>query len=167
MEIPDPLTGKPMVRCPDTQVYEIEPFVASLRAVPRTGLHNPLKHPERYLMLGQVTALAAETMRKDEVAQHFARLIQRTSPKSSAQALGEVTVTRKFLENFCGDQPRFLARSFSVPGDHLGQQSNGYRWPYGPVALIAPFNFPLEIPVLQLMGALYMGNKPLVHVDRR
>jgi hypothetical protein len=43
-----------------------------------------------------------------------------------------------------------LARGFSVPGDHPGQQSNGYRWPYGPVALITPFNFPLEIPVLQV-----------------
>jgi 1-pyrroline-5-carboxylate dehydrogenase len=35
------------------------------------------------------------------------------------------------------------------------------------VALITPFNFPLEIPALQLMGALYMGNKPLVHCDHR
>ena len=41
------------------------------------------------------------------------------------------------------------------------------RWPWGPVALITPFNFPLEIPALQLMGALFMGNKPLVHVDHR
>jgi hypothetical protein len=54
-----------------------------------------------------------------------------------------------------------------VPGDHPGQTSNGLRWPYGPVALITPFNFPLEIPALQLMGALFMGNKPLVHVDHR
>jgi len=35
------------------------------------------------------------------------------------------------------------------------------------VAIITPFNFPLEIPALQLMGALFMGNKPLLHVDRR
>ncbi|MFS7912350.1 putative L-glutamate gamma-semialdehyde dehydrogenase [Helianthus anomalus] len=28
---------------------------------------------------------------------------------------------------------RFLARSFGVPGNHLGQQSHGFRWPYGPV----------------------------------
>ena len=45
----------------------------------------------------------------------------------------------------------FLAdgtRSFAVPGDHDGQTSRGYRWPYGPVALITPFNFPVEIPVL-------------------
>lgn len=62
---------------------------------------------------------------------------------------------------------RFLAKGFSVSGDHQGQTSTGVRWPYGPVALITPFNFPLEIPVLQLMGALYMGNKPLVHVDHR
>ena len=47
-------------------------------------------------------------------------------------------------------QVRFLARGFSNPGDHTGQASHGYRWPYGPVALITPFNFPLEIPVLQV-----------------
>lgn len=64
-------------------------------------------------------------------------------------------------------QVRFMARGFSVSGDHAGQTSNGLRWPYGPVAIITPFNFPLEIPALQLMGALFMGNKPLVHVDHR
>jgi NAD-dependent aldehyde dehydrogenases len=74
----------------------------------------------------------------------------------------EVTVTAAFLNNFGGDNVRFLARSFGNPGDHYGQQSNGYRWPYGPVAIVAPFNFPLEIPVLQLMGALFMGNKPVL-----
>ena len=56
-------------------------------------------------------------------------------------------------------QVRNLARSFAVPGDHYGQVSAGHRWPYGATALITPFNFPLEIPLLQLMGALYMGNK--------
>lgn len=49
----------------------------------------------------------------------------------------------------------------------MGQTSNGLRWPYGPVTIITPFNFPLEIPALQLMGALYMGNKPLLHVDQK
>lgn len=35
------------------------------------------------------------------------------------------------------------------------------------VSIITPFNFPLEIPVLQLMGALYMGNKPVLKVDSK
>ena len=170
LTLPDPMNGEPFLRCPDTGAgdsSELDPFVASLRSVPKSGLHNPIKNPERYVELGEVTSRVVHEMRDDDVMDHFARLIQRVAPKSYAQARGEVNVTRIFLENFCGDQPRWLARGFTNPGDHPGQQSTGYRWPYGPVALIAPFNFPLEIPVLQLMGALYMGNKPLVHVDHR
>ena len=71
-------------------------------------------------------------------------------------------VTADFLNNFSGDNVRRLAQSFGVPGDHYGQMSHGYRWPYGPVAIICPFNFPLEIPCLQLMGCLFMGNKPVL-----
>ena len=76
--------------------------------------------------------------------------------------MGEVKVTADFLNNFGGDNVRRLAKSFGVPGDHYGQMSVGHRWPYGAVALVTPFNFPLEIPVLQLMGSLYMGNKPVL-----
>ena len=39
-----------------------------------------------------------------QIENFFARLIQRVSPKSFPQAIGEVTVTQKFLENFSGDQ---------------------------------------------------------------
>jgi acyl-CoA reductase-like NAD-dependent aldehyde dehydrogenase len=49
----------------------------------------------------------------------------------------------------------------------MGQHNTSYRFPYGAVGVITPFNFPIEIPVLQMMGALYMGNKPLVKPDTR
>jgi hypothetical protein len=39
-----------------------------------------------------------------QVADYFARLVQRVAPKHYAQAMAEVTVTRLFLENFSGDQ---------------------------------------------------------------
>ncbi|MFS7954863.1 putative L-glutamate gamma-semialdehyde dehydrogenase [Helianthus anomalus] len=39
-----------------------------------------------------------------EVSDFFAKLIQRVSPKSYQQALREVYVTGKFLENFSRDQ---------------------------------------------------------------
>ncbi|XP_020271120.1 probable aldehyde dehydrogenase [Asparagus officinalis] len=165
--IVDPLNGYPFINVAEVQEAEIKPFVESLSSCPKHGLHNPLRSPERYLMFGEISAKAAHMLGQPEVEKFFSRLIQRVSPKSYTQALGEVQVTRKFLENFSGDQVRFLARSFAVPGNHLGQQSNGYRWPYGPVAIITPFNFPLEIPLLQLMGALYMGNKPVLKVDSK
>ncbi|PKA57312.1 putative aldehyde dehydrogenase [Apostasia shenzhenica] len=163
----DPLNGEPFIKVAEVPQTELKRFVESLRKCPKSGLHNPLRAQERYLLYGDISTKAAYVLGQPEVYNFFARLIQRVSPKSYKQALGEVQVTQKFLENFSGDQVRFLARSFAVPGNHLGQESNGYRWPYGPVAIITPFNFPLEIPVLQLMGALYMGNKPLLKVDSK
>jgi 1-pyrroline-5-carboxylate dehydrogenase len=96
------------------------------------------------------------------VEDFFIKLIQRVMPKSDVQCRGELTVTRKFFENFAGDNARFLFRSFNVSGDHDGQASSGYRWPYGNVAVIAPFNFPVEIPALQTFGSLLAGNRPLL-----
>ncbi|KAI4326650.1 hypothetical protein MLD38_031940 [Melastoma candidum] len=165
--IVDPLTGEPFIKVAEVDERGLQPFVDSLCKCPKHGLHNPFKAPERYLLYGDISAKAAYILSCREVSDFFTRLIQRVAPKSYQQALGEVIVTQKFLENFSGDQVRFLARSFGVPGNHLGQQSNGFRWPYGPVAIVTPFNFPLEIPVLQLMGALYMGNKPLLKVDSK
>lgn len=164
-DVVDPMTGERFLEIPDTT--DLQPFIAALRSCPKTGLHNPLKHPDRYLMLGRVCAKAAALMAEDGVTDYFSKLIQRVMPKSWAQCVGEYSVTRTFMENFAGDGARFLARGFSNPGDHPGQESRGYRWPYGPVAIIAPFNFPLEIPALQLMGALFMGNRPLIKVDSK
>ncbi|KAL3528342.1 hypothetical protein ACH5RR_007664 [Cinchona calisaya] len=163
----DPLNGESFIKVAEVNEREIQPFVESLYKCPKHGLHNPFKSPERYLMFGDISAKAAHLLSLPEVSDFFTKLIQRVAPKSYQQAFGEVYVTQKFLENFSGDQVRFLARSFAVPGNHLGQQSHGFRWPYGPVAIVTPFNFPLEIPVLQLMGALYMGNKPVLKVDSK
>jgi hypothetical protein len=40
---------------PDTQVEELKPFIKSLRGVPKSGVHNPLKNVERYLMFGEIS----------------------------------------------------------------------------------------------------------------
>jgi len=164
-DIIDPMNGQKFLQVPETQ--EHESFIEGLKNCPKSGMHNPLKNPDRYLALGAVCARAAELLRQDDVHAYFTRLIQRVMPKSTPQCAAEVTVTRVFLENFSGDRVRFLGRGFSNPGDYGGYETRGYRWPYGPVVIIAPFNFPLEIPALQVMGALFMGNRPLVKVDSK
>ncbi len=45
--LPDPMTGKPFQEVPDTQVAEADAFIQSLRSVPKSGVHNPFKNPER------------------------------------------------------------------------------------------------------------------------
>lgn len=165
--IPDPLTGDGLFSIDQVTAEGFESFRASLRRCPSFGLHNPLHNVGRYRMLGDVCAKVAALMRDPKVEDSLIRLVMRCMPKSYLQAKGEVVVTRTFFENFGGDQVRFLAQGFSVSGDHQGQESRGYRWPFGPVVIICPFNFPLEIPALQLMGALFMGNKPLLKVDSK
>jgi hypothetical protein len=66
-------------------------------------------------------------MSTPEGAEFFAQVIMACVPKSHAQAMGEVKVTRDFLKNFAGDNVRRLAKSFGVPGDHYGQMSMGHR----------------------------------------
>ncbi len=164
-DIVDPLNGEAFLRVPDTG--DLAPFIAGLASCPKSGLHNPLKNNDRYVYLGRVCARAAALLAEPAVEEYFTKLTQRVMPKSWKQCATEVVVTRVFLENFAGDGVRFLARGFSNPGDHPGQESRGYRWPFGPVVVVAPFNFPLEIPALQTMGALFMGNRPLVKVDSK
>ena len=56
--IPDPYNGEPFIKYPDTQGNETEHFVKSLRATPKSGLHNPLKNPERYELIRHTTMLS-------------------------------------------------------------------------------------------------------------
>jgi len=116
-------------------------------------------------MLGDVCTSAARELAKPDVSEFFIRLIQRLTPKSRLQAAGEPTVVRKWLENYSCDNVRFLARSFNIPGDHAGQQSTGIRMPFGGVAVVTPFNFPLEICSIQTLSALFMGNQVTTKVD--
>lgn len=39
---------------PKTSVAELAPFVESLAAVPKSGVHNPYKNPERYVQCVQL-----------------------------------------------------------------------------------------------------------------
>ena len=57
LSIPHPLDrdGHPLFTVPDTSLAEIAPFIESLRQCPKTGLHNPLKNPERYLEYGEIS----------------------------------------------------------------------------------------------------------------
>ena len=146
----DPMNGDPFLSLPDTTPEEAKAFSKSLNSCPKSGLHNPIKDVHRYLEYGEITFKAAQMLKQPDVSDYFARLVQRVVPKSWGQAKGEVVVTQKFLENFGGDNVRFLARSFNVPGDHNGQHSSGYRWPYGGYnkfqhAVILSFNRTFDI----------------------
>jgi 1-pyrroline-5-carboxylate dehydrogenase len=45
----------PIFTIPDTQSSELGPFVDSLRKVSKSGVHNPLKNPHRYVEYGEIS----------------------------------------------------------------------------------------------------------------
>lgn len=57
MAIPHPMdkNAQPIFTVPDTQGDELDPFIESLRKVTKSGMHNPLKNPERYLQYGEIS----------------------------------------------------------------------------------------------------------------
>lgn len=69
----------------------------------------------RYNLYGDISNKAAQLLLEPDTLEFFTKLIQRVAPKSHAQAMAEVTVTGRFLQNFAGDSVRFLGLSTSHP----------------------------------------------------
>ena len=55
--IPNPMDkyAPPVCAVPDTQGHELGSFVTSLKSVPKSGMHNPMKNVERYLKFGEIS----------------------------------------------------------------------------------------------------------------
>ena len=55
--VPNPMDrdAPPVCTIPDTGVHELGPFVESLRKVPKSGVHNPIKNVERYRQFGEIS----------------------------------------------------------------------------------------------------------------
>ena len=66
-EIPDPLNGETFLLVPETQGDELQPFVESAAACPKSGLHNPFKNPSRYIQYGEICHAAGEELSRPAV----------------------------------------------------------------------------------------------------
>lgn len=163
----NPLDGKPSFNVAQLSENDISAIKSSIQSCPKSGLFNPLKKPFMYRKWGEILFRLAHSLHDKEIEAFMKRLMFLCIPKTDSEASKELLVARQGIENFSGDNPRFALRGFTVAGDREGQESVGYRFPYGPTALITPFNFPLEIPALQLIGALISGNKVIVKSDVR
>jgi 1-pyrroline-5-carboxylate dehydrogenase len=163
----DPLNGEQFIQVPNTSEAELQEFRDSFLKCPDYGLHNPFLEPQSYAEIGEVAFKAASALTNPEVREFFVKAIQRVCPKSTKQAEFEVDQVTLFLKNISGDGARYINKGWTTAGDRSGQQYQGYRWPFGPTMHVAPFNYPLRIPAIQLFSAALCGNKVTVNVDSR
>lgn len=102
----------------------------------------------------QVLGRIADVMqsRKDEIAEWIVREIGGTQVKAALELKLCTDVARK------GAVLPFMVEGMILPEDIPGKESRAYRQPAGVVALISPWNFPLQLTGRTLLPALALGN---------
>ncbi len=106
------------------------------------------------LARGQVLRRAAEilTRRAEEVA----LLMTREQGKTLADSRGEVGATIETLHYHAGAARR--PDGVTYPSSHPEEVVRTIRRPVGTVAVVTPWNFPLQIPAWKIAPALLWGN---------
>ena len=103
---------------------------------------------------GRVLAKAA--LRMEEQREELARLMTREEGKTLKDALGEVQKSINILEFMAGEGRRIGGET--LPSELPKNFAYTLKQPLGVVAAIAPWNFPVCIPVWKLAPALVAGN---------
>ena len=103
---------------------------------------------------GQVLRMAAELMA--ERSGELAALMTREQGKALADSRAEVAATVETLHYHAGAARRPDGATY--PSSHPDEVIRTVRRPVGTVAVITPWNFPLQIPVWKIAPALLWGN---------
>ncbi len=106
------------------------------------------------LRRGQVLRRAAQLM--ENRAEELATLMTREQGKSLADSRGEVSATIETLHYHAAAARRPDGATY--PSSHPDEVVRTVRRPVGTVAVITPWNFPLQIPVWKIAPALLWGN---------
>ena len=91
--------------------------------------------------------------RKDEIAQWIVREVGGTQVKAALELMLVTQVARQEAAAL-----PYMVEGAILPEDIPGKESRAYRQPAGVVALISPWNFPLQLTARTLFPALALGN---------
>jgi len=91
--------------------------------------------------------------RKDEIAGWIVREAGGTKLKAALELMLVTQVARSEAATL-----PYMAKGAIMPEDIPGKESRAYREPAGVVALVSPWNFPLQLTARTLFPALALGN---------
>jgi acyl-CoA reductase-like NAD-dependent aldehyde dehydrogenase len=124
--------------------------VAEMRRAGRDWGRRPVA--ERVAVLRQLQGVLIEA--RDEIS---ATITQDTG-KPRQDALIEVFITVDMLNDACHNAARWLRRERVSSGLYLFKRAYVEPRPYGVVAIISPWNYPLALCVPPMVAALLAGN---------
>ena len=149
----DPATGEVVARFESTPAGELGVIVRHARAAQKDWAATPLKARCALIRrLGEVIY-----SRRGELAERVTR--ETGKPRAEAR-FADVLISLETAKYYARNAPRFL-REERVPHQNLAAKAKSGRLrhePFGVIAVIAPWNYPLAIPLGQIIPAVAAGN---------
>ncbi|MFB6125541.1 MAG: aldehyde dehydrogenase [Halanaeroarchaeum sp.] len=148
IEVTSPVTGAVLDTVPAANETDVERAVeAATRAQSELAGMTAF---ERAAILEEVTEYFVE--HEDEIAEG----ITLEEGKPLHESYDETTYVIESLADYGHDAIRLFGDV--VPSEQRGRFAYTQREPYGPAAVISPWNFPLEVPGGSIYGAIASGN---------
>ncbi len=148
MDVVNPATGAVIGQCPKASPAQLD---AALKAADDAfASWSRTSGAERYAILRR----AADLLR--ERAPAIARVVTAEMGKPRAQAIGEITSSCDVVDFLGEEAKRRGGRLIPTRGAALIAQMVTHE-PIGPAVLLTPWNFPINLPVKKIAGALAAG----------
>lgn len=138
--------GEVKVSTPEEVQAAVEQMRAAFGAWSAKSLHARVRILRKFQ-----TLLIAE---RDEIT----RVLTQDCGKSRQDSLIELFITVDMLAQYCSQAPKWLRRRRVSSGLYLFKRCFVEHRPYGVVAVIAPWNYPLTLALPPMLAALMAGN---------
>jgi len=108
----------------------------------------------------RIVRRAADIIRQEKF--ELAALLTMANGKVRREAIGEVDMAIDYIEYYASEMERNNGYDREGPGPSPQERASNVFMPYGPWAVICPFNFPLGISMGMLAGVLITGNTAIL-----
>ena len=148
LDVPNPATGEILAKVPISSNEDVELAVRAAKEAFKTWKNTPV--PKRARILFKYHYLLTENHEK------LAKLIVQENGKAYDEAYGEVQRGIECVEFASGAPTLMMGETLSTIAS--GIDSEMFRYPLGVVGGIAPFNFPMMVPLWMFPLATACGN---------
>ncbi|WP_227356555.1 aldehyde dehydrogenase family protein [Haladaptatus salinisoli] len=148
IDVDSPVTGEVIDTVPDASPHDVRRAVEAARRAQREL--EEMTAFERAAVLDEVTDYFEE--HEDEIAE----LITREEGKPLHESYEETEYVIESSDDYAHDAIRLFGDV--VPSEFRGRFAYTQREPYGPCAVISPWNFPLEVPGGSIYSAIATAN---------
>lgn len=157
IDVPNPATGEVLAKVPISTAEDVDKAVAAAKEAFKEWRYVPV--PKRARILYKFHHLLTEHH------EELARLVVSENGKAYKEAYGEVQRGIECVEFAAGAPTLMMGETLSSIAEEI--DSEMFRYPHGVVGGIAPFNFPMMVPLWMFPLAIACGNTFILKPSER